>query len=98
VGYSGNGTYKVSVSENEIDIQIQPDVKYLIELWDRNNRQRIPSTLLIGKESRTMKLHLEGWDAGRYTIYEIVEGKKIRKGTSRETQFHARPGHYRIVR
>jgi len=98
VEYSGNGIYTVSVSDHELDILLQPDVKYLIELWDSKDRKRIPATLFVNEEFRTMKVHLEGWDTGDYTLFEIVGDKKVRMGTTRETSFFAKPGHYRVVR
>jgi len=98
VEYTGNSNYQVYISENVIDIFLHPDVRYLIELWDRNKPGYGPATLLRSKEGRTMKLYLEGWDEGNYTLFKVEDGKNIRKGSTKVTQFFATPGHYKIIR
>ncbi len=98
VNYTGTGNYKINISNNELDITIQPDVRHWKELWERYDMKWGPITSLDSSESRTLKLNLNGWGKGNYTIYEVKNGNRIRKGSMTELLLFMTPGHYIVVR
>lgn len=65
--YGGSGIYRIQASEREIEITIQPDVKWLHPAWQpapRGGRgTATPTCLLDERTTHTMTLKLKGWDA-----------------------------------
>lgn len=98
VNYTGTGNYSIQISDNELEISIQPDVRHRMELWRRYKMEWGPLSVLDNTESRTLKLFLEDWGRGNYSLYQIKEGKRVKMGNMTELTLFLKPGQYTIVR
>ena len=96
VKYNGTGNYKILISENHMDVIIQPDVKYNMELWQRG---RIPDggvTEFIFDNLNKMTLEIEGWGKGNYVLHKQENGEKTKVQELELLEFEITPGTYRI--
>lgn len=98
VNYTGTSNYIIKISDKELDITIHPDVRYRRELWKLHNMDWGPVTTLDSSENRTLKLNLNNWSKGKYTLYEIKDGVRQKKGTMNELTMFLNPGHYLVVK
>jgi hypothetical protein len=98
ISYEGTGNYYFTISEKEIELHIQPDVIHHTEQWRRTKEKDDVVTGLVYDKERKIQLYLDGWENGKYTVYEVLDGKQTKKGVVSELNLNLSPGHYRIAK
>lgn len=98
VEYDGTGVYHINISQDQIDITIQPDSKWVREPWRRDLLKQL-ITELDRSASHTMSLSIPGWAADGCRVFELNEGGKKEIPLSGEgLAFSVTPGKYIIVK
>jgi hypothetical protein len=97
VNYDGNGIYSIDISEDEINIEIQPNTEQLKPLWGKDFMVSLV-TKLDYSASHLFELNLDGWSAGNSELYRVEEGNEIKNEFLKQSalSFHAIPGFYKI--
>lgn len=96
VKYKGTGNYKILIAENQMDVIIQPDVKYNMELWQRGRTPDGGVTEFIFGNLNKMALEIEGWGKGNYVLHKLENGEKTKVQELELLEFEITPGTYRI--
>lgn len=97
VNYDGNGIYSIDISEDEINIEIQPNTEQLKPLWGKDFLVSLV-TKLDYSASHLFELNLDGWSAGNSELFRVEEGNEIKNEFLKQSalSFHAIPGFYKI--
>ncbi len=98
VKYDGTGLYKIMISDNQMDIIIQPDAIHLKKLWQRYSQSEGPVTRLDDKVKHIIQIDLDGWEKGKYTLFEFKDGKRTKVGSMENLKLEITPGSYQIVK
>jgi hypothetical protein len=98
VKYNGTGNYQLKISDNEIELHIQPDVKHLVELWQRRPLSEGLATELDYGNKNSMQIHLQNWEKGSFHVYKLTEDKKVLVDSIDKLNFNISPGNYLIIR
>lgn len=99
VNYEGTGTYQLKISEKEIIVHIQPDVVYNHSLSYRSKRKKHLITEFEDQKKHAMTISIDGWESGKFTIFELTEtGKKKKIKGIKELRLKIAPGKYKITK
>ena len=97
VSYGGNGMYSLDISEEELNIEIQPNIEQLKPLWGKDFLVSLVTKLDYDSQ-RVMTLNIEGWSQDNSELLHIVNNKKVKAAFLNEEglSFNAVPGTYLI--
>jgi len=96
VEYDGSGVYRLDISEDQINISIEPDSKWLREPWQRDLlKYRV--TELDSSAVHIMTLQIRGWNSDNCRVFELhPDGEKKMAFIGGELRFKVTPGKYKI--
>ena len=97
VSYGGNGMYSLDISEEQLNIEIQPNIEQLKPLWGKDFLVSLVTKLDYDSQ-RVMTLNIEGWSKENSELLQIVNNKKVKAPFLNEKglSFNAVPGTYLI--
>ena len=99
VNYEGTGTFQIKISEKEIIIRIQPDVVYNHSLSHRSKMKKHLITELKRQKKHAIKISVDGWESGKFTIFKLTEaGIKKKIKSIKELSLKITPGKYIITK
>ena len=99
VNYEGTGTFQIKISEKEIIIHIQPDVVYNHSLSHRLKMKKHLITELKRQKKHAIKISVDGWESGKFTIFKLTEaGIKKKIKSIKELSLKITPGKYIITK
>ena len=99
VNYEGTGTFQIKISEKEIIIHIQPDVVYNHSLSHRSKMKKHLITELKRQKKHAIKISVDGWESGKFTIFKLTEaGIKKKIKSIKELSLKITPGKYIITK
>ena len=99
VNYEGTGTFQIKISEKEIIIRIQPDVVYNHSLSHRSKMKKHLITELKRQKKHAIKISVDGWESGKFTIFKLTEaGIKKKIKSIKELSLMITPGKYIITK
>jgi len=95
VNYEGNGIYTIDISENEINIEIQPNTEQLKPLWGKDFLVSLVTKLDYSTEKH-FQLKLDGWAATNSEVFRISNAgqQKLELSGQEGVSFMATPGSY----
>ena len=97
VSYDGNGMYSLDISEEELDIEIQPNIEQQKPLWGKDFLVSLV-TKLDYDTPRVMTLNIQGWSLENSELLKIENNKKVKAAflNDKGLSFNALPGTYII--
>ncbi|MEC7618795.1 MAG: hypothetical protein VX531_04755 [Bacteroidota bacterium] len=97
VSYGGNGMYSLDISEEQLNIEIQPNIEQLKPLWGKDFLVSLVTKLDYDSQ-RVMTLNIEGWSKENSELLQIVNNKKVKAAflNEKDLSFNAVPGTYLI--
>lgn len=99
VSYSGKGIYTMRITDEKIELNIEPDAIHLKPLWGKDWLESLV-TKLDYESIHNFKLKLDGWNSDNSEVYRLEKGskKKIDINATKGLRFKATPGKYEIVK
>ena len=73
--HDGNGMYSLDISEEQLNIEIQPNIEQLKPLWGKDFLVSLVTKLDYDSQ-RVMTLNIEGWSKENPELLQIVNKKK----------------------
>ena len=97
VNYDGKAMYFLKISDNNIQITIEPDANWISEPWQQWKYKKIVTTLDY-EVSHVFELKLKKWNAEKCLVYR-VDGIKRERVTllDNKIKFDASPGDYLVT-
>ena len=77
VSYDGNGMYSLDISEEELNIEIQPNIEQQKPLWGKDFLVSMV-TKLDYDTPRAMTLNIQGWSLENSELLKIENNKKVK--------------------
>ncbi len=96
VKYCGSGIYDIHISENEIEVHLNPNSGWLRPPWE-NDGMKILVTKLGYDRNYLLEIRLEGWNSKGSVLYRVEEGARLpQEFIGSGLKFIAKPGNYLV--